>query len=402
MIKKKIIISALILVSLGFTFFLTQDLRPEKKVKAETNQSPTDRQGYHSEVVQTHGQADTTEELGEEPPTVEIPPEKQQMIGVRIIEVARKPLIKTIRTVGIIEYDERRLSTINTKFEGWIEKLFVDYSGRYVRKGESLAAIYSPELLATEQEFINLLKWARQGRDIKNNSVNSMLAKDAEAVMDAARQRLRLWDITDEQISEIEKTGTPVRTLTIYSPVSGYVVQKTALQGMKVMPGERLFDIADLSSVWIVSDIYEYELPLIKVGQKAKISLSYFPDREFLSRIDYIYPTITGETRTAKVRFTIPNPGGQLKPQMYTNVSVKIPLGEKLVLPEDAVIDTGTRQVVYVDKGEGNFEPREISTGIRADGSVEVLRGLKAGEKVAASANFLIDSEAKLKGVTRQ
>jgi Cu(I)/Ag(I) efflux system membrane fusion protein len=226
-----------------------------------------------------------------------------------------------------------------------------------------------------------------------------MLSNDAEKLLEAARQRLRLWDITDDQIKKVEETKRPIRTLTLHSPVNGYVIQKTALQGMKVMPGEKLFDVADLSTVWIISDIYEYELPLIKVGETAVISLSYFPGKEFLSKIEYVYPSLSGETRTAKVRFTLSNPGGQLKPQMFTTVELKISLGKKLAIPDDAVIDTGTRQIVYVDKGEGYFEPREVMLGVRAEGLREVLMGLKAGEKVASSATFLIDSEAQLKGV---
>lgn len=345
---------------------------------------------------------ETRKEQEEEPPEVEIPPEKQQLIGVRTIEVSKKPLMETIRTVGIIEYDERKLATVNTKFEGWIEKLYVDFTGKYVKKGEPLAEIYSPELFSTQQEFLNLIRWSQQDREIKDRTVGDMLAKDTRTIIEAARQRLRLWDISEAQIRKIEQTGEPMRTLTVQSPVSGYVVQKTALMGMRVLPGERLFEIADLSTVWILSDIFEYELPLIRVGQVAKISLSYFPDREFSSKIEYIYPTIAGETKSAKVRFTVPNPGGRLKPQMFTNVSVKIPLGMRLAVPEDAIIDTGTKQVVYVDKGEGYFEPRAIITGIRAGGMAEVLRGLDAGEKVATSAAFLIDSEAKLKGVVRE
>jgi Cu(I)/Ag(I) efflux system membrane fusion protein len=336
---------------------------------------------------------------GQEAPTVEVPPEKQQLIGVKTSEVSIRPLQKVIRTVGRIEYDERRLATVNTKFEGWIEKLYIDFSGRYVKKGDPLADVYSPELIATQQEFINVIRWARQGRDVKNEHIGRMLTRDADAVVDAARQRLRLWDITDAQIKKIEESEKPIRTLTLYSPVSGYVVQKMALQGMRVMPGEKLFDIADLSTVWITSDIYEYELPLIKVGEAARLSLSYFPGKEFSSKIDYVYPTLAGDTRTAKARFTIPNPGTQLKPQMFTNVEIKIGLGRKLSIPDDAVIDTGTRQIVYVDKGEGNFEPREVMLGLRAEGYREVLMGLKAGEKVATSANFLIDSEAQLKNV---
>lgn len=337
---------------------------------------------------------------GEEAPLVEVPPDKQQLIGVKTSEVLIRPLQKVIRTVGRIEYDERRLAIVNTKFEGWIEKLYIDFSGRYVKKGEPLADVYSPELIATQQEFINVVRWARQGRDVKNEHIGRMLTRDADAVVDAARQRLKLWDISEAQIKKIEESEKPIRTLTLYSPVSGYVIQKMALQGMRVMPGEKLFDIADLSTVWITSDIYEYELPLIKVGEAARLSLSYFPGKEFSSRIDYVYPTLAGDTRTAKARFTIPNPGMQLKPQMFTTVEIKIDLGRKLSIPDDAVIDTGMRQIVYVDKGEGNFEPREVMLGLRAEGYREVLMGLKAGEKVATSANFLIDSESQLKGVT--
>jgi membrane fusion protein, copper/silver efflux system len=348
---------------------------------------------------ETKGSEGGDEEL-EENSTVEIPIDKQQMIGVKTTEVAIRPLQKIIRTVGRIEYDEKRLATVNTKFEGWIEHLYVDYTGRYVKKGEPLAEIYSPELVATEQEFINLVKWSRQGTDIKEETMSKMLSQDASAIIEAAKQRLRLWDISDNQIKKIEESGKPMKTVTIYSPVSGYVIQKVALQGMRVMPGEKLFDVADLSTVWLISDIYESELPLIKVGDTAQIGLSYFPGREFSSRIDYLYPTLSGETRTAKVRMTIGNPGGQLKPQMFTNVEVKINLGRKLSIPDDAVIDTGTRQVVYVDQGDGIFEPREVMLGMRAEGFREVLKGLKAGEKVASSATFLVDSEAQLKNVT--
>ncbi len=347
----------------------------------------------------------------EEAPTIEIPPEKQQMIGVKTVSVSVRPLEKVIRTVGKVEYDEKKLATVNVKFEGWIEKLHVDYTGRYVRKGEALAEIYSPELMATQQEYLNLLKWTKQaassapspdkkGHEAGGLSVSQMLATDADTLVEAARQRLRLWDISDEQIMKIGETGKPIRTLVLYSPVNGYVVQKMAVQGMRVMPGEKLFDLADLSTVWILSDIYEYELASIRVGDTARLTLSYFPGKEFSSRIDYVYPTLSGETRTAKVRFAIANPQGRLKPQMFTNVEVKVGLGKRLAIPDDAVIDTGTRQIVYVDRGEGNFEPKEVLLGLRAEGFREVLKGLKAGEKVAESATFLIDSEAQLKGVT--
>jgi len=343
--------------------------------------------------------AEVPAEAQAESPQVEISPEQQQLIGVKIVKVAVIPLSKTIRTVGRIEADERKLATINTKIEGWIEKLHVDYTGRYVKKGEPLAEIYSPELFATQQEFLSAVKLAKQSKTANKNAYGELIAKDASALVDAAKERLLLWDITEDQIKKIEETGKPVRTLTLYSPVSGYVIQKMAVRGMKVVPGEKLFDIADLSTLWLIADIYEYELPLIRVGDTARIILSYFPGKEMSSQIDYVYPAVSAETRTAKVRLRLSNLGGRLKPQMYTNVDIKINMGKKLAIPESAVIDTGVRQVVYVDKGEGVFEPREVMLGMRAEGFVEVLRGLKAGEKVASSANFLIDSEAQLKGV---
>lgn len=345
-----------------------------------------------------------------EAPVVEIPQEKQKLIGVKTATASVQPLSKTIRTVGIVEYDQRRLNTINTKVEGWVEKLHVGFSGAYVKKGDPVADIYSPELWATQQEFINVVKWAKRSRSRaggqpgeagreEGTEVTSMIDRDAQSLVEATRQRLKLWDISDAQIKKIEESEKPIRTLTVYSPYSGYVLQKNVTQGMRVMAGEKLLEIADLSSVWITADIYEFELPLIKVGDAATVRLSYLSGREFSTRIDYIYPTLQGETRTARARFTVPNEGGRLMPQMFTNVELKINLGRKLAVPADAVISTGVRQVAYVDKGDGNFEPREVVMGVQTERLVEIKAGLKAGDKVASSANFLIDSEAKLKGV---
>jgi len=402
--KRNLIIIIGLILTAGLIFYL---LKPEflkspakSKPQASAQTAAPAHQEHTAESKEPQAQVETQQkEQTEEAPAVEIPLEKQQLLGVKTVAASVKPLQKIIRTVGRIEYDERRLATVNTKIEGWIERLYVNYTGKYVKKGEPLAEIYSPELVATQQEFLNLLKWKQSAISNQQSAIEVMLSKDAEAIIEAAKQRLRLWDINDAQIKKIEEAGKPIRTLTIYSPASGYVVQKTALQGIRVMPGERLFDVADLSRVWIVSDIYEYDVSLIKIGQTAKISLSYFPGREFSSRIDYIYPSLAGESRTAKIRFTIANAGGQLKPQMFTNVEVKINLGNKLSVPESAVIDTGIRQIVYVDKGEGYFEPREVMIGLKAEGMVEVLKGIKAGEKVASSGNFLIDSEAQLKGI---
>ena len=337
-----------------------------------------------------------TEPAPPPPPTVEIPADKQKLIGLKTTAAGLQSLTKTIRTVGRIESDERRQAFINAKMEGWIEKLHVNATGVTIKQGQPVAEIYSPELLATQQEFLNVLRWKKS---LKEEGFGALLAQDAEAILGAARQRLRLWDISEAQIRRIEETGRPIRALTLYSPVSGQVMQKMAVQGMKIMPGEKLFEVVDLSSVWVVADIYESELPAIKVGDRAQIRLSYFPGEEFSAIIDFIYPTLSAESRTARARFTLPNPLGKLKPQMFGQVELKINLGRRLAVPGDAVIDTGPRQIVYVDKGEGNFEPREVTAGLRAEKWVEILKGLKPGEKVASSANFLIDSEAKLKGI---
>jgi Cu(I)/Ag(I) efflux system membrane fusion protein len=349
----------------------------------------------------------------EESLAVEISSEKQQMIGVKKVPVAIRSLQKTIRAVGRVEWDERKAVTVNTKVEGWIEKLHADYTGKQVRKGDPLAQFYSPELLATQLEYLNLLKWKKDKahrfqRNLefrwgdRYNTTGQMLTFDLEAISQVAHQKLKFWDITDEQIKQIEASGEPIRSFTLYSPATGYVVQKPAVEGRRFDPGEKLFDIVDLSSVWVLIEVYAYELPLVKVGQAVKILVSHLPDMEFSSRIDYIYPFFTGETRTARVRCQLANPGGALKPQMFSTAEIRVDLGKRLTLPEDAVIDTGVKKVVYVEKREGVFEPRAVSLGARGDGWIEVLKGLKEGEKVAASGNFLIDSEAKLRGVVTE
>jgi membrane fusion protein, copper/silver efflux system len=351
-----------------------------------------------------------TEEDKDQTIVVEIPPEKQQTMGIRTVMTAVKPMKKTLRTTGRVEYDERKLTTVNIKVEGWIEKLYADYTGKYVSKGAPLADIYSPELVSTQLEYINLLNWKssvglRTQRNIEFDwgdrfgTVGRLTVYDLDPLIDVAKQKFALWEIPEEQIKEIEVSRKPVKTMTIKSPASGYVFQKPVFKGTRVAPGDKIFDIVDLSTVWVLADIYEYEIPFVKVGQNARITLSYFPGKEFSAKADFIYPSLSGQTRTAKARFVLPNPNVLLKPQMFANVEMELDLGERLSIPETAILDTGTRQVVYVDLGDGNFSPRQVKVGDRANGMVEVLSGLKAGEKVAASAVFLIDSEAKLKGV---
>jgi Cu(I)/Ag(I) efflux system membrane fusion protein len=385
-IERWIIAGAILLVAIGALVWFV--------VLKEGGPSQMQPQGHVHGTAPAVSEPTTTQE--QEPPTVEIPADQQRLIGVKTASVEMVDMTRTMRLTGRIEYDEQRLTTVNTKVEGWIERLYVDYTGRYLKKGEPLIEIYSPELLSAQQELINLDAWEKPDNTIP---MDVMTTKDSERLANAARQRLRLWDVSDAQIERIMKTGKPTRTLTIISPVSGYVVQRYATRGMKVMAGEPLFDIADLSHVWVVSQVNEADAGVIHQGMPANISVSGIPGKVFSAKIDFVYPALSEQTRTLKVRCSLPNPGETLKPSMFATVEIAVSLGRKLSVPEDAVMDTGERQIVYVDKGEGLFEPRVVVAGQRADGRREIVSGLKNGELVASSALFLIDSEAQLKGV---
>jgi Cu(I)/Ag(I) efflux system membrane fusion protein len=325
--------------------------------------------------------------------TVQISPERQQLIGVKFGMVERRPLVKMIRTVGRVDYDEERIVTVSPKIGGWIEDLFVDFTGKFVKQGDPLLTIYSPELVSTQEEYLLAL----QAKKSFVKSPFPEVAASGNALADSAKRRLKLWDITDDQIKTLEESGQTRKTLTLYSPFTGFVLEKSAYKGMNVMPGMALYKLADLSVVWLYADIYEYELPFVRLGQQASIQLTYLPEETFMGKAIYIYPSLNAETRTAKVRFEFPNPHGKFKPEMYANVEIKVPLGQKLAVPEGAIIDTGVRQMAIIDKGSGYFEPREVKVGSKVDGYYEVIKGLKAGERVVSSANFLIDSESNLK-----
>ena len=366
-----------------------QGQREEVKQEAKKAENmEMEMKGMTMESIQKEGKM---QEVA--PGTIQISPAKQQLIGVKIGAVEMKPLEKVIRTVGRVDYDEKRIVTVSPKIGGWIEDLYIDFTGRFVRQGEPLLTIYSPELVSTQEEYLIALK-AR--RDLKKSPFPEV-AGSGDSLAESAKRRLKLWDITDEQIKTLEESGQSKKTLTLYSPFSGFVLEKNAYKGMNVMPGMALFKLADLSVVWLIADIYEYELPFVRLGQQAAVQLSYLPGETFTGKAIYIYPSLNPETRTAKVRFEFPNPHGKLKPEMYANVEIKIRLGQKLAIPEGAVINTGIRQMVVVDKGSGYFEPREIKVGSKVDDYYEVIKGLKAGERVVTSANFLIDSESKLK-----
>ncbi len=326
---------------------------------------------------------------------ITIPPERLQTIGVKYERVARRPLEKLIRTVGRVAIDERRLAKVTIKFHGWIEELFVSALGDHVKKGHELFTIYSPDLVATQEEYLLAL----QGRQQLGASEFPEVAQSSRDLLEATRHRLHLWDIGERHIRELERTKHVLKTLPIHSPITGTVIRKEVVQGAHVEPGQELYTIADLSRVWILADVYEYELSFVKVGQKATVSLSYDPGSTLTGRVGFIYPTLDPKTRTAKVRFELDNAGEKLKPDMYANVELRVTLGTRLVIPQEAIIESGQTQVIFLHLGGGKLEPRLIKTGVKTGEWSEVLAGVMEGEHIVTSANFLIDSESRLKSV---
>jgi membrane fusion protein, copper/silver efflux system len=325
--------------------------------------------------------------------TVSLSPERQRALGVRSEPVRRVSLKRAIRTVGRVAADERRLHHVHTKYEAYIEHLHVDYTGKFVRKGEPLASLYSPELVATQQEY--LLAYRAQ-KQLGKSAIPSV-AQGGVDLREAAWRRLLLWDIRPTDIAVMEGSGQVRRTLDLYSPVSGYVTQKMALHGMRVTPADTLFDIADLSRLWVLADVYETDLAAVRVGMPAELSLPYLPERVWRGSVTYIAPTVEEKTRTIKVRVEVDNADGALKPEMFGDVLLESGLGEGLVVPPGALLKTGQRTLVFVDHGDGRLEPREVQVGPKVAEAVQVLRGLSEGDRVVTAANFLLDSESSLK-----
>lgn len=327
---------------------------------------------------------------------VTINPVVAQNIGVRVQEVKRGPAGGDIRTVGIVAYDETRLGDVNLKVSGWIEKLFVDYLGAQVRKGQPLFTLYSPDLFAAEQEYL-LAYRAAKGR--AGSSSGALTDGTTQQLLESAGTKLAYFDIGPAQIAELEQRGTPSKTMTIFSPLSGVVTEKHAVEGMKVSAGTMAYRVADLSRVWVMATVYEYQTQHVSVGQKAKMSLSYSPGKELEGKVVYIYPYLDDRTRQITVRLEFPNPDRALKPGMYATVQLEgAESVERVLVPRAAVIDTGERQVAFVSRGEGHFEPRAVRMGGETGGGeVEILEGLQPGELVVTSGQFLIDSEARMR-----
>ena len=308
---------------------------------------------------------------------------RRQLIGVTTSKVERQDLVKNIRAAGSISYNETGLVDVTLKFNGWVGKLHANYTGIAVQKGAPLFTVYSPDLLAAQEEY---LETARRNRQ-----------KPANRMLQAAHRKLLLWDLSEKQIAKLKKNGKAAEYVTIFSPANGIVIMKNIVEGSAIKAGEQLFRIADLSTVWVKAQIYDYEIPLVKTGMPANVILPDLQDREYAGQISYIYPYMQDDTRTASVRLELDNADGFLRPDMYAHIHLKAVLKNRLLVPENAVLYAGQTRVVFVDLGEGRLQPRRIKIGARNQQYIEVLAGLESGDMVVTSGNFLIASEAKLK-----
>lgn len=344
--------------------------------------------------VKQAGAGQTGTKPADMPEHVSLSPSQMVMANVATVRVDTAPLSKEISAAGIVQYDQSRQAKVTAWVAGRIDRLYVDTVGAYVSKGRPVAEVYSPDLVSAQQEYLLALKSRDQFRD----STIQAISQGGEGLVSSARQRLKLMGVKDYQIAALEKSGHPNIKLSIYTPLSGIVIEKIAVQGQYVNVGDPLFNIADLSSVWVEAEVYESDFPSIKIGQKVDITSQSYPGRTFTGKVSFIYPFLDPKTRTVKVRVQIANPGLRLKPDMFVNVSLKMPLGDALVVPVAAVMDTGRRKVAWVETKLGMFEPRDVRVGARVGDQLQILSGLARGDKVAASGGYLIDSEAQLKG----
>ena len=328
--------------------------------------------------------------------TIRLSPAQRQLIGVTSATVERTTLKKIIRAVARVDFDERHLTDVTFKVGGWVQDLFVDYTGKPVRKGEPLLTLYSPDLVTSQEEYLLALRTCDQ---LTQSSLPEA-RNGSRRLVDAARRRLLLWDLAPQQLKTLEERGEPQTYVTLSAPASGIVIEKMAVKGMRVEPGTKLYRIADLSTVWLYMDIYESEVPLVREGQKVTITLSSYPKETFSGTITYIYPYLDIQTRTNKVRVEFANPQGKLKPGMYANSEIDVNLGTVLTVPESAALQSGLKQLVFVELEPGVFTPRVVKLGVKADSRFAVVAGLAAGDRVVTSGNFLLDSESKLQSAT--
>ena len=323
---------------------------------------------------------------------LQLSPQRLQRIGVTSGEVEVKELINEIRAVGNVAVDQRLQAYVQTRFSGWIQKVYANSTYQYVRKGQPLFTIYSPELVTTEQEYL----LARKNSDMLAQSTVPGVASGADSLLASARERLNQWEVPQREIERLESTGRVRHDLEIDSPVSGYITEYNALPNLYVQPATRLYTVADLSTVWVFAEVFQSDVAQIRPGEPATVTSDAYPGRTFYGRVDFVYPEVNMDTRTVKVRLVFHNPGLKLTPGMFVNVDLKIPLGRHLAIPASGVFQTGTRNIVFIDHGGGYLAPRDVTLGPRAGDYYSVLKGLKPGERIVTSANFLIDSESQL------
>ena len=323
---------------------------------------------------------------------VQLTPQRLQSIGVKTGVVEAKPVEDEIRTVGNVEVDETRLAYVQVRFPGWIQKVFADSTYQYVRKGQPLFTIYSPDLVTTEQEYL----LARQNRNELAKSSVPGVASGAASLLDAAAERLKQWEVPDREIAQLESTGKVRRELEIDSPVSGTITERNALPNMYVQPETKLYTVADLSTVWVYAEVFQNDMARIKVGDPATVTTDAYPGRTFSGRVNFLWPQVDMTTRTQRVRLVFSNPDMKLTPGVFVNVRLQIPMGRQLTIPASGVLQSGTRQMAFVDHGGGYLEPREVQLGARVGDEFIVQKGLKPGERIVTSANFLVDSESQL------
>ena len=386
-----------ILVLVGAVLFLNGQvwqpllITPEKTSKSDA--LPEQGMKSMNRMAQMEGMALSARTgMGPAQAYVMVTPVRQQLIGVKTALVGKQQLETAIRAVARVDYDERRIAHVNLRISGWVEDLFVNYTGQLVRKGQPLLTVYSGELVTAQKEY--LLALSTQG-EVQDSPLPEV-RQQATQMVATARDRLRLWTLTDDQINALARRGKPQTYVTIFSPIAGHVVEKNAFKGMFVEPRMTLYAIADLSTVWVQAEIFEYEVPFVRVGQSAMLTLDAYPGEGFHGRVAYVYPYLNKEARTVKVRLELPNPTLRLKPDMYGTVLIRVDRGHKLAVPDQAVLDSGMRKVVFVARAEGVFEPRQVTLGPKVGPYYEVVGGLVEGERIVTSGTFLLDSESKL------
>lgn len=323
---------------------------------------------------------------------VQLSPERLQSIGVRMGRVERKAISDEIRVAGSVAVDETRIAYVQTRYPGYIQKVFADATYQYLRKGQALFTIYSPDLAATEREYLV----AKQNQNRVAGSTVPGVTEGAASLVDAAVQRLKQWGVPQKEIARLESTGQVEQELTVESSVSGYITERNALPNLTVQPETRLYTVTDLSTVWVLAEVFQNDLGRIKIGDRATLTVDSYPGKTYEGRVNFIYPQVDMTTRTLRARLAFPNPGLRLAPGMFVNVAFQMPQGKQLVIPASGVLQSGTRQIVFVNRGEGYLEPRDVELGARSGDDFIVSKGLKEGDEIVTSANFLIDSESQL------